>query len=128
MKSSHIFLLTTFAAVIAALSPAAGQQDSAVSAGNGPLRTLPHGTYSCALPGDAGGSAFVRVESEDFRIIPASRYVTSEGEGVYILRGRELTFTRGPKKDERYKRVGDNQLRKIDGDGAATELLCTRIG
>lgn len=128
MKTSHIILLTTFAAALAALSPAAGQQDRGTATGSGPLTTLPHGSYACALPGDAAGAAFRPVEAEDFAIIPASRYATTEGEGTYILRGRDLTFTRGPKKGERFERVSDNQLRKITKDGTASELLCTRVG
>ena len=129
MKTIHIILLTAFAAGVAALSPAVGQQDSSASrTGSGPLATMPHGPYACALPGDAGGAAYERVQAEDFRIIPASRYTTAKGEGTYIMRGKSLQFTRGPKKGERFERIGDNQLRKVGANGAATELLCTRGG
>ncbi len=126
MKTIHVILLTAFAAALAAISPAAGQGERTPASSSGPLATLPHGAYGCALPGDAGGAAYKPVAGEDFRIIPASRYSTTAGEGTYILRGRELTFTRGPKKGERFQRVGENQLRKIARDGSVTEILCTR--
>ena len=126
MKTPHIILLTAFAATLAALSPAAGQQDGAPSGGAGPLGTMPHGTYRCALPGDAGSAAYKAVPAEDFRIIAASRYSSTKGEGTYLLRGREVTFTRGPKKGERFQRVGGTQLRKLNADGSPSEMLCTR--
>ena len=117
MKTRYVVLLTAFAAALAAASPLMAQSDPP---GGGMLRTLPHGTYQCALPGDAGGKAFEVVEQETFRIRPSSGYTTAQGSGIYILRGDELTFTRGPKKGQRFKRVGDNQLRR-------GKLTCTRI-
>ena len=89
---------------------------------------MPHGTYQCALPGDAGGEAFRVQEEQNFRIFTASRYENVDGSGNYIMRGRELTFTRGPKKGEQFMRVGDNQLRKLDANRERTDLLCTRLG
>ena len=129
MKTTHIILLTAFAAALAAGSPMlAGEHDgdTAPLPSGGMLKSLPHGTYQCALPGDAAGQAFEVVEAEQFRIGAASKYRNPEGTGSYILRGKELTFTRGPKKGERYKRISANQLRKLDGK-TATKLLCTRI-
>lgn len=126
MKTVHVILLTAFAASLAALNPAAGQQERAPA--SGPLGTMPHGTYACALPGDAGGAAYTPAPAHDFRIIPASRYSTAQGEGTYLLRGRDLTFTQGPKKGERFAREGDYQLRKLNADGSRSELICTRTG
>lgn len=134
MKTLHIILLTAFAAGIAATGPVFGQGESqggtaqAEPAPGGMLRTMPHGRYQCALPGDAGGDAYVVVEEEEFRIFTASRYETAQGTGTYILRGKDLTFTLGPKKGERFERVGDNQLRKLKPGGEASDLLCTRRG
>jgi len=137
MKTIHVILLTSFAAGLAAVSPAIGQEDSitagaptspAASPAGGPLRTMPHGTYQCALPGDAGGAAFDVSEGESFRIFTASRYESGDGAGTYIQRGTALTFTRGPRKGERFQRVGDNQLRKLAEDGTRSDLLCTRLG
>lgn len=128
MKTTHIILLTAFAATLAALSPAAGQQEGISAPEGGPLATLPRGQYRCSLPGDAGGAAYTPVASEDFRIIAASRYSNAKGEGTYLLRGRDLTFTRGPMKGARYERISGSQLRKIGPDGQPGELLCTRMG
>ncbi len=88
---------------------------------------MPHGIYQCALPGDATGKAFEVVQGEGFRIRTASSYRDDNGSGTYIMRGDMLTFTRGPKKGQQFRRVGTNQLRKLD-KGAATKLLCTRLG
>lgn len=130
MKTPHIIMLTVFAAIIAAGGPVLGMQDisNANSPPGGMLRTMPHGEYQCALPGDAGGLAFVEQAQENFRIFTASRYENTQGAGTYILRGENLTFTRGPKKGEQFERVGDNQLRKINKSGDRGDLLCTRLG
>lgn len=130
MKTLHVILLTAFAAGIAATGPVLGQQDTpaATSPPGGMLRTMPHGRYQCALPGDADGAAYDVVEEEEFRIFTASRYENATGEGTYIMRGDDLTFTQGPKKGERFTRVGANQLRKLDARGSRTDLLCTRLG
>ena len=131
MKTSHILALTVFAAAIAAASPMLaetqqGENARAPMPSEGTLGTLPHGTYQCALPGDAAGASFDEVKDEEFRIGAASKYRSAHGTGSYILRGKELTFTRGPKKGERYKRISTNQLRKLDG-ATETKLLCTRL-
>jgi len=131
MKTINVILLTAFAAGFAALTPAIGKDDgenTVVTPSGGTLRTMPHGTYQCVLPGDAGGAAFVEVAEETFRIFTASRYESMDGAGTYILRGNELTFTRGPKKGEMFERIGDNQLRKLTASGSSTNLLCTRLG
>lgn len=130
MKTAHILLLTAFAAAIAAASPMlAKEQDrgQVPPPGGGALDTLPHGTYQCALPGDAAGKAFTIVPEEQFRIDAASKYHNADGSGSYLLRGDELIFTRGPKAGERFKRMSTNQLRKMDGE-TVTKLLCTRLG
>lgn len=142
MRTLFIILLAVTGAVVATAGPvlskpATGQphtaQDSAragaqarVPAG-GMLRTMPHGDYECALPGDAGGRAYEVVKAEGFRISTASRYNADAGSGTYILRGNKLTFTAGPKNGERFERVGENQLRKTDAKGERGDLLCTRL-
>lgn len=133
MKTSSILLLTLLAAGIAAASPmsarpmdASGQQPSGDP--GGVLRTLDHGRWSCALPGDAAGAGWVPVPEADFTVGPSSSYETGEGRGTYILRGRMLTFTRGPKKGERFEQVGRNTLRVIGPDGETGRLTCTRTG
>lgn len=128
MKTRYVLLLTGFAAALAAASPAILRaQETAPLPPGGMLRTMPHGVYQCALPGDAAGAAFDVVPEEQFRIRTASSYRDADGNGTYILRGAELTFTRGPKKGQRFRRVGTNQLQKLDG-AALTKLICTRLG
>lgn len=95
---------------------------------DGTLQTMPHGRYQCSLPGDAAGPARILVEEAHFRIASASSYRSAEGRGVYILKGKELTFSRGPKNGERYKRMGENTLQKLNADGSLSRLQCIRIG
>ncbi len=129
MKTRHVIVLTMAAATLAAV-PAISQEEriNPNLPPGGSLDTMPHGTYQCALPGDAGSVAFRVQDQASFRIFTASRYENDEGAGAYILRGTELTFTRGPKKGEQFRRVGDNQLRKVEADGTSGDLLCTRLG
>ena len=131
MKTTYILLLTALAAGLAAASPLfadAQSEDSGTPLPpGGPLNTMPQGTYECALPGDASGPAYRVQPDEEFRIGTASRYNNNVGKGLYIMRGDELTSTVGPKKGQRYRRVGSNQLAQIR-DGKRTRLLCTRLG
>lgn len=138
MKSRTIACLTMLAAGIAATSPMAAttmpasQQETGTPPDHrdtgGMLRTLEHGTWRCALPGDAAGAAWEAVPEADFTVGPSSSYESAAGRGTYILRGRILTFTRGPKKGERYEQVGRNTLQVLENDGTAGRLTCTRVG
>ena len=92
------------------------------------LKTMPHGPYQCALPGDAASEAWIPQERESFTIARASRYRNDEGRGTYILKGDELTFTAGPKNGERLRRTGTNELREINEDGSTGRLICVRVG
>ncbi|NNC59623.1 MAG: elongation factor P [Erythrobacter sp.] len=96
--------------------------------GAGPLSTLPVGRYECSLPGDAGGSPWIPVEDKRFSIKNASRYLSAEGSGTYLLSGDDLVFTRGPMKDERYRRVGTTMLRTLNPDGSLGRMRCVRTG
>jgi hypothetical protein len=134
MKTRYVFLLLISAAAAAALLPSHGHgQDRAASrpqgtATSGVLGILQHGDWECALPGDAGGPAYVPVPAEAFRIGTASSYVNPEGSGIYLLRGSEVIFTRGPKKDQRFRVLGENTLQKLAPDGSLSKLICTRVG
>lgn len=134
MRTLFIILLVMTGAVVATAGPVLPKKEQLelhwerqALPGGGMLRTMPHGFYECALPGDAGGRAYETVAAEGFRISTASRYSSTDGDGTYILRGKQLTFTAGPKNGERFERVGDNQLRKLDRNGTRSELLCTRL-
>ncbi|MBV7267237.1 elongation factor P [Erythrobacter ani] len=120
MQSKHVFMPAAFAACLIFSGPAFAQAAEANPPG-GMLRTMPHGVYQCALPGDAAASAYRVVEAEGFTIGPASSYTSPEGRGTYILRGDKLSFTRGPKKGEQLQRIGTNQLKR-------GKLRCTRLG
>lgn len=138
MRTRTIILLTLCAAAIAAFgSGISGAQDrkDSIPGGSTPpptggmLGTLQRGDWECALPGDAGGEAYMVVPEEGFRIGNASSYRTADGgRGIYLLRGTELVFTRGPKKDERFRVLGENTLRKLEPDGSPSKLFCTRLG
>ena len=137
MKTRYVFLLLIGAAAAAAFLPgdARGQdrdasrpQGSASAPSGGLLGILQHGNWQCALPGDAGGEAFIEVPAEAFRIGTASSYESPQGSGIYLLRGTEVVFTRGPKKDQRFKVLGDNTLQKLNPDGSMSRLICTRVG
>jgi len=139
MKTRYVFLLLVSAAAAAALLPGRGygQETSGRTAsrpaaapaapGGGTLSILRHGDWECALPGDAGGEAFVTQPAEAFRIGTASSYESPAGSGIYLLRGTEVLFTRGPKKDERFKVLGENTLQKLARDGSLSKLICTRV-
>lgn len=144
MKTRYIFLLVISAAAAAALLPGRGMgmepaQDTRTNRAasrpqaapgmpsGGMLGILRHGDWECALPGDAGSEAFVPVAAEAFRIGTASSYINPEGSGIYLMRGQEVTFTRGPKKDERFRALGENTLQKLNADGSLSKLICTRI-
>ncbi|MXP32205.1 elongation factor P [Erythrobacter jejuensis] len=100
----------------------------ALSQSGAPLTTLPVGRYQCSLPGDAGGAAWVPIEELRFSIKNASRYLSPQGDGTYLMRGKELVFTRGPLKDQRFQRMGTSILRKIGVDGSLSRLRCVRTG
>jgi hypothetical protein len=56
----------------------------------------------------------------------ASTYVAAEGAGSYLLTGDRLVMTSGPRRGDRYRRVSNNFLRKLDAAGAETGLRCVR--
>lgn len=137
MKTRYVFLLVVSAAAAAALSPrvamgqdrdAARPQSSAGMPSGGMLGILRHGNWECSLPGDAGTVAFDTQADEAFRIGTASSYESPAGNGIYLMRGTEVVFTRGPKKDQRFRLLGENTLQKLNPDGSLSKLICTRVG
>jgi hypothetical protein len=46
--------------------------------------------------------------------------------GIYLLTGDVIRFTSGPRKGDRFRRVSENFLRKLDKDGKDTNLRCVR--
>lgn len=112
--------------VIAALG-IAGLGSSAL-AGAGRLGTLPQGSYTCSLAGDAGGEAWREMPEAAFIIGNASSYQAPDGGyGIYLMTGDRIVFTRGPMKGQRFDRVGSASLQKIDADGEKTRVRCVRM-
>lgn len=137
MKPHHILLLALCAAGLAATlqEPVHSQDRTAArpQPGRGAvigdmLGTMQHGFYQCALPGDASGEAFVELPGESFRIGQGSSYVSEAGSGVYLMHGTNLIFTRGPKKDQRFRRMGANTLQVLKDDDTLGRMICTRLG
>ena len=137
MKPYHIALLALCAAGIAASLqyPALGQDRTAIrpQPGRGAvigdmLGTMNHGLYQCALPGDATGEAFIEQPAESFRLGAGSSYESAGGNGVYLMHGTTLVFTRGPKKDQRFRRMGANTLQALESDDTLGRMICTRLG
>jgi hypothetical protein len=107
-----IALPLILAAAAAAATPATG---------TGHLGTLERGLYRCELPGDAGGSASVPREDEDFTVISSSRYRVPEGRGVYLRKGNLVTLTSGPREGAQYRLESERYLIKV---GSADGLRC----
>lgn len=106
-------LLLCFAAPLAAIP-------------GGKLDTLPQGRYTCALPGDAAGEAFVILPDKAFVIDNGSTYRTENGSGTYLLTGEIVQFTRGPMKGMRFERTSSTSLRWIDETGQPGKVRCVR--
>lgn len=99
----------------------------ALAAPGGPIGTLQRGPYLCELPGDAAGPAGLHQPGEDFTVTNASSYETPQGRGSYLLTGKIVVMTSGPKRGQRFRRDGSGFLRKLAADGTGGELRCVRI-
>ena len=86
----------------------------------GELDTLPRGLFVCELPGDANGSVGQLVPEADFAISNDSTYQTDLGYGAYLVTGDQVTMTSGPLRGDRFRRVSDRFLRKLDAAGKET--------
>lgn len=92
------------------------------------LEVLEQGRYACALPGDATGPALRSMGEHDFTVTLGSSYSSAAGDGTYLLAGDLLTFTRGPFKDESFRRTESGLWRQFDEKGGTGRLTCNRIG
>ncbi len=90
------------------------------------IQTLPLGAYSCELPGDALGTVGHHVATEDFAIVHSSTYASMGKQGSYLLTANIIEMTSGPKSGEKFHRISDNFLRKLNPDGSDGELRCIR--
>lgn len=92
----------------------------------GRVTVMKQGHYWCETPGDALGKAGIHHPDEDFSILHASIYGSGDVTGIYLLTGDVIRFTSGPRKGDRFRRVSENFLRKLDKDGKDTNLRCVR--
>ncbi len=97
---------------------------SATAAPGGELGTMPKGSYTCELPGDATGALGVRAPEEDFAVENGSAYTTTRGRGVYLLTGDRLVVTSGPFQGSIYRRQSGGFLRRLAADGSDSDLRC----
>lgn len=111
-------------ATVLATALAAGQAGSAGA--NDRIGTMARGNYVCELPGDAAGKAGHVQPSENFTIESASRYTSPQGKGTYLMRGKELIMTSGPRQGDRYIELRAGFLRKLDAQGEPSRLRCVR--
>lgn len=119
MTKRAIFLVTLIAMTAPAAMPAAAQD-------GGMLKTMPHGRYECALPGDATGAAWEPVPEASFKLSTASSYSSKAGRGTYMMKGKDFTFTRGPMKGIKLRRTGTNELQAVESDGSLGRMICVR--
>ena len=101
---------------------------SAQAQTEGELGTLPKGRYLCELPGDAAGLASRPIQGMWFDIVNGSRYVSENGDGVYLMTGKSVVFTRGPMRGARYEWNGMRALNRIGAPGELAKLRCVRSG
>lgn len=97
-----------------------------LSAPGGPIDTLQPGHYVCELPGDATGPVGLRQSEESFTVLNASNYASPTGRGTYLLTSDTVTMTSGPKNGQKFRRVSQHFLRKLDDAGKDTALRCIR--
>jgi hypothetical protein len=100
----------------------------AMGVSGGKIGTLERGYYSCERPGDIATEYAEPVPEEDFEIIGASRYQTSEGRGIYLRTGDLVQMTSGPKNGTHYSLKNSKFLRRLDSSGEPDELRCVRRG
>lgn len=99
---------------------------TALAVPGGPIGALPPASYACEMPGDATGAAGYRVDAENFTVINSNAYRTVDGRGTYLLTGDLLVLTSGPKRGQKYRKISNNFLRKLDSAGNETPLRCVR--
>ncbi|MXP25384.1 elongation factor P [Altererythrobacter indicus] len=111
-------IILALCALAAAWLPAAASAEK--------LATLERGQWYCEMPGDASGPAGLELKQENFRILSASRYKTSEGSGIYLRQGKHVLMTSGPRKGDRYQLVAERIVQKLDSNGNLTPLRCVQ--
>ncbi|MFD2402731.1 hypothetical protein [Novosphingobium soli] len=112
--------------VLLAASPAIAAEAAPVP--GGAISTLPLGTYTCEMPGDASGPAGKPVPDHEFRVVNASSYKVGSVRGSYLFVGDRVTMTGGKLKGLALHRVSEGFLRELRPDGTDGEMRCVRTG
>lgn len=92
----------------------------------GSIATLPIGTYTCEMPGDAGGAAGKPMPDFEFRIVNSSSYKAGGIRGSYLFVGDRVTMTGGKLKGLRLHRISTGFLREIGPQGTDGDMRCVR--
>lgn len=117
-------LSAALTAALVVLPLAAGASPKPPLVPGGRIGTLPIGTYTCEMPGDAGGSAGKPVADHEFRVVNASSYKNGAIRGSYLLTGDRVTMTGGTLKGLVLHRVSQGFLRQVKPDGTDGEMRC----
>ncbi|MGF7153254.1 hypothetical protein [Novosphingobium gossypii] len=112
--------------LLAILSGCASADTAPPPVAGGPISTMPLGTYTCEMAGDAGGLVGRPLPEYEFRIVNASSYKAGGIRGSYLLTGRYLTMTGGKLRGLKLHRLEDTFLRKVEADGSDGEMRCVR--
>ena len=115
------------ALAIAMASLVAAAPGSAGAVPGGEIGTLTKGRYICELPGDATGPAGIHVPEADFTIISASSYRAHGRIGSYLFTGDHVIMTSGTLRGERFRRISESFLRRIEADGSEGRMRCVLI-
>lgn len=92
----------------------------------GPISTLPIGTYTCEMAGDAGGLVGRPLPEYEFRVVNASAYKAGGIRGSYLLTGEYVTMTGGKLRGLKLHRLKNTYLRKVEDNGTDGEMRCVR--
>ena len=120
MKHSPVIAIVT-AGLIAAAPGSAG------AVPGGEIGTLTKGAYICELPGDATGPTGIHIPEADFTIINASSYRAQGRIGSYLLTGDRVVMTSGTLEGQKFRRVSEGFLRRIEADGSDGKMRCILI-
>lgn len=117
--------LLTAAALAATACAAATPAPPPVAGGQ--ISTLPMGTYSCELPGDAASAVGKPVAEYQFRIVNSSSYKSGGIRGSYLRTDSHVVMTGGPLKGKSFHRISEGFLRVIQDDGTDGEMRCVIV-
>lgn len=92
----------------------------------GRIDTLSMGSYTCELPGDAGGPSGTPMPEYDFRVVNASSYKAGGVRGSYLFTGDRVVMTGGKLKGLTLHRISIGFLRQIMDDGSDGPMRCVR--